>query len=148
MKSNTIIFFSIVLIALTCISVLTWGNETKINNVVLTNTNPATLEISALEGKAFTYTSYHPYYIGFDLDNALATAISKMDEGYDLLVNSTVNVQSYYLIVYFSKYFTVQGTAYKSTTLRQQMGEKGYQDWLLASNVIHISGDKPSVASK
>ncbi|QHJ10698.1 hypothetical protein FX988_00918 [Paraglaciecola mesophila] len=148
MNSKYIIALSLVLMALISISILTWGSNTKLANVVLANTNSTEVEKLPLEGKAFKYDSYHPYNIGFDLDNALASALSEMDEGYDLLVNSTVNVQSYYLIVYFSKYFTVQGTALQSAELKKQMSDEAYQNWLISSNVINIAGDTQSAALK
>ena len=89
-----------------------------------------------MQGKAVEGNTYYPYLIGYNLQDSMDEAFEQAGPGYDMLVNAKVDVKYYYVLIYFSKYVIVQGTAVKSKELKASMGEEAYQKWYAQQDVI------------
>jgi len=89
--------------------------------------------------KEVTGDSYHPYLIGANIDDAINHALEEAGAGYDLLIDATLEVNYYYMIIYFSNYITVKGTAVNSKELKVEMGEQEYFKWISSKSVIQSS---------
>lgn len=87
-------------------------------------------------GKEVMGDAYYPYLIGYNLDDAIADAFEKAGPEYDLLIHARIDVKFYYLLIYFSKYVMVHGTAVNSTELKTQMGEPAFDKWLASQNIV------------
>lgn len=88
-------------------------------------------------GKKVEGYAYYPYLAGYKLQDAIDSAFVVAGPDYDMLINTTVDVKFYNILVYFSKYVIVKGTAVKSAELKNSMGEAEYQLWLRGQNVVY-----------
>ncbi len=95
---------------------------------------PARLELNI--GKEVEGATYYPYLIGYNFSDSIEAALDSAGEDYDLLINASVEEKYYYLVVYFSKYVIVKGTAIKSSELKASLGEEGFKRWLATQNVV------------
>ncbi len=134
MKKLAFIIISIVLLVL---AIVTWGsNVTVVDNGIIM-TNKSSHVVTSYQGnKKVTGDSYHPYLMRTNIDDAINRALEKAGPGYDMLINATLKVNYYYMIVYFSNYITVEGTAVNSTELKAEMGEQDYFKWLSSKNIL------------
>lgn len=124
-------------IALLVIAIVTWRrNVTVIDNGVII-TNKSCKELTPYQGqKEVTGNSYHPYLMRTNIDDAINSSLEKAGPGYNMLINATLKVNYYYMIVYFSNYITVEGTAVNSTELKAEMGEQEYFKWLSSKDIL------------
>ncbi len=124
MKKLALIIISIVLVVL---AIVTWGRHVAVvdNGVIITNKNSKV--VTSYQGqKEVTGDSYYPYLMDTNIDDAISIALEKAGADYDMLIDATLEVNYYYMIVYFSNYITVEGTAVNSAELKAEMGEQEY----------------------
>ncbi len=137
MKKLALIIISIILLVL---AIVTWGRHVTVvdNGVIMTNKS-SNVVTSYQGNKKVTGDSYHPYLMGTNIDDAINSALEKAGSGYNLLIDATLKVNYYYMIIYFSNYITVEGTAVNSAELKAEMGEQEYFKWLSSKSVIQRS---------
>ncbi|WP_430934160.1 hypothetical protein [Saccharicrinis sp. 156] len=134
MKKIVLIIIGIALIVL---AIVTWCKSVSIvdNGVIVTNKSNNV--VTSYQGnKKVTGDSYHPYLMGTNIDDAINGALEKAGPDYDMLIDATLEVNYYYMIIYFSNYITVEGTAVNSAELKAEMGEQEYFKWLSSKSVI------------
>lgn len=108
-----------------------------VEDVVITRADsPKSAAVEIPGGKEVEGNTYYPYLIGYNLKDSIDEAFENAGEEYDLLVNAKIDVKYYYVLIYFSKYVIVTGTAAKSSELIAKMGEEGYRQWLASQNVV------------
>lgn len=131
------LFLIIISIALIALAFITWGKKlTIIENGTIITSNSTIKPFKYGGAKKVEADSYHPYLIGTNTDQAVTSALKKAGPEYDMLINATLEVKFYYMIVYFSNYNTIKGTAVNSKALKGEMGEKRYISWLAKQNVL------------
>ncbi|GAL65094.1 hypothetical protein [Algibacter lectus] len=131
------IVFIVLGIALIVLAVITWGKSVSIvdNGVIITNKSNNV--VASYQGKKeVTSDSYHPYLIGTNIEDAISLALENAGPGYDMLIDATLKVNYYYMIIYFSNYITVEGTAVNSAELKAEMGEQEYYKWLSSKDIL------------
>jgi len=109
------------------------------DNITVLNSknNNTTMDLSI--GKKVEGNVYYPYLVGYNLQDAIDEAFENAGSQYNMLVNATIDVKYYYVLLYFSKYVIVKGTAINSSELKTSMGEAKYYKWLANQNVLYRS---------
>jgi hypothetical protein len=74
--------------------------------------------------------------IGTNIDDAINGALEKAGSDYDMLIDATLKVNYYYMIIYFSNYITVEGTAVNSAEVKAEIGEQEYLKWLSSKSIL------------
>ena len=134
MKKVLLIIIGIALIGL---AIITWGKSlTIINDGIIITVKSSDKAIESSGEKKVEGDSYHPYLIGTNINEAVDKALEKAGPEYDMLIDATLEVNYYYMIIYFSNYITVTGTAVNSDELKAEMGEENYHRWLAGKNVM------------
>lgn len=124
-------------IALIVLVVVTWRKSlTIVENGVIISTRNNVNQVDYKGGKEVDGDSYHPYLIKSNYNDAVKKALDKAGPEYDMLIDATLKVNYYYLIIYFSNYITVKGTAVNSSELKTEMGEEKYNLWLSEKNIL------------
>jgi len=131
---------SIITLAIVGLTLLSAGGcaYPLLDNVTLSNTASSSDQID-VPGKEVEGTTYYPYLIGYNIRDAVDDAFENAGPEYDLIVNAKITVKYYYLLIYYSKYVIVNGTAVNSKELIAQWGDEKYRQWLGSQNVLHHS---------
>ena len=126
------------------VSLLSTGCAYRVvDDAVLTRPGGPAPKVDVADAKPVEAGAYYPYLIGFDLRRAVDKAFAEAGPEYDMLVNASITVKHYYVLIYFSQYVFVRGDAVRSEDLRAQLGEESYQRLIGGPGVISRGALRP-----
>lgn len=91
------------------------------------------LDIDITAGKKVKGEKTYFLGIGWNIKDAMDKALEGAGKEYDLLVDGVVRYGSYPFIATV----TVEGTAVSSRTMKNKLGEAGFQDWLNGKKITY-----------
>jgi len=110
-----------------------------VDNITVVNSKNKNINMDMTIGKKVEGNVYYPYLVGYNLQDAIDEAFKNAGPKYNMLVNATIDVKYYYVLIYFSKYVIIKGTAVNSSELKTSMGEVKYYNWLANQSVLYRS---------
>ena len=79
-------------------------------------------------GKSFGFLGF-----GANIKDAMDKALQSAGPQFDLLIDGVVKVESYPFVAGY----IVEGTAISSSDLKAMLGNKGFEDWCKANNILN-----------
>lgn len=129
-------FLSIALVAITLMS----SCSNRLIDFTVISSKNVSLKIDKSQGKHVEGSSMGFLGLGISIKDAMDKALSSAGADYDLIVDGVVRENDYVLMLGY----TVEGTAISSSKLKAQLGEKGFEDFCKANNILDPNTAKAS----